>query len=829
MGGDFKPDTTLDDPRDEYILNEHQFQFTNDTIDPDTKTKTSSGTPYPGSLWNIGQFSESSLLAAMLLIDIPMGKEWNNGRPLDKTDPIMVARVLSYLGNAYVMYGNWESDVPMPSAPCFTDSQTTSGEAHASSDCNPPYRDDDGGVWDQCMGNSGIVAGGGETGEYNPKGKHSGEWNENNDEKIKRKWKDIKNMHPCGGDGVPFIQGNGDPPCYVKDKDVSNICVDLTGMNDNQTKLKLVKLEEGRITPGYSYAALQKACVNSRNNTAGPECQGIVNGYWEKEFDIDKNKTHAGCYPAWKLNPRGASVDTDWNSMKYCTKPARPGGTQMGDWAGSVQILSKFLQNMKDNLDNPKVKWAQCWIFAGVLNTLMRTLGIPCLQLTNFSSNHSQCPAEASWDTGHQCGTQAQVSYPNLITMGNDGQPVGSYDGMIWNFHSWNQVWMRRPDINTDANFINSLTHDTNGFDGWQALDATPQEFSENTSDIGGPKGWQFMGPAPMKAVLHLGGSKYYDPETRDQYLKETRKSKYDTSFVISEANFSEKYPRSFIVDVNQKGWVIQQADNRVYTSKPGALSTAEKWRDQSQEITNQYRNVPDDKQSALNMMFSESPSLNNAHRLLRSGVLQPKVRVLTSINGLDSKIKLSIFFSTLQKNVGTVNYRIIMYNVMYTGKIIGQSRLPISGSEELNESITKVELELDEEDFDLSQSNYVLFMIRATFGSEGDFGNGSTTLLFPSAPISLKISGKKAIVLVKNPYKNTPLTQSKVILHVTELGIDVSKNIGVIRNGETASVTIPLVAHDVHHTVTKALVQVKFNCTEIYKASSESALINWY
>ena len=37
----------------------------------------------------------------------------------------------------------------------------------------------------------------------------------------------------------------------------------------------------------------------------------------------------------------------------------------------------------------------------------------------------------------------------------------------IWNFHVWNDVWMARPDL-------------PQGFGGWQAIDATPQEASDS-------------------------------------------------------------------------------------------------------------------------------------------------------------------------------------------------------------------------------------------------------------------------------------------------------------------------------------------------------------
>lgn len=37
----------------------------------------------------------------------------------------------------------------------------------------------------------------------------------------------------------------------------------------------------------------------------------------------------------------------------------------------------------------------------------------------------------------------------------------------IWNFHVWNEVWMQRPDLG-------------NEYGGWQVVDATPQEQSED-------------------------------------------------------------------------------------------------------------------------------------------------------------------------------------------------------------------------------------------------------------------------------------------------------------------------------------------------------------
>ena len=64
----------------------------------------------------------------------------------------------------------------------------------------------------------------------------------------------------------------------------------------------------------------------------------------------------------------------------------------------------------------------------------------------------------------------------------------------------WNETWMTRPDLPP-------------GFDGWQAVDATPQEES--------PQGGGYRtGPASLKAI------------------KEGNSVPFDTNFIIAEVRF---------------------------------------------------------------------------------------------------------------------------------------------------------------------------------------------------------------------------------------------------------------------------------------------------
>ncbi|KAG6457188.1 hypothetical protein O3G_MSEX010160 [Manduca sexta] len=132
-------------------------------------------------------------------------------------------------------------------------------------------------------------------------------------------------------------------------------------------------------------------------------------------------------------------------------------GTAPWDWTGSVDILSQYLKTKRS------VAYGQCWVFACVLNTVCRALGLPSRVVTNLSSAHDG---------------DKSLSIDNYFSEDMKELPDMSPDS-IWNYHVWNDVWMARPDLPA-------------GFGGWQAVDATPQELSQ---------GMHQCGPAPVIAV----------------------------------------------------------------------------------------------------------------------------------------------------------------------------------------------------------------------------------------------------------------------------------------------------------------------------------------
>lgn len=161
-------------------------------------------------------------------------------------------------------------------------------------------------------------------------------------------------------------------------------------------------------------------------------------------------------------------------------------GVSPSKWSGSIKILKQWRR------DGP-VKYGQCWVFSCVTTTVCRAVGIPCRSVTNFASAHD---TDAS-----NCIEKFYIDKAK-----NEVDKYLSSDS-VWNFHVWNEVWMKRPDLkDLDPQF--ECLRDS----GWQVIDATPQELSEG--------GVFVCGPCPVKAV-------------RMGYCS----VKYDTDFVFAEVN----------------------------------------------------------------------------------------------------------------------------------------------------------------------------------------------------------------------------------------------------------------------------------------------------
>lgn len=156
-------------------------------------------------------------------------------------------------------------------------------------------------------------------------------------------------------------------------------------------------------------------------------------------------------------------------------------GVEPTDWTGSISILKEYMETGKP------VKYGQCWVFGSLFTTAMRAIGIPSRTITNFASAHD---SDANLTLDYHFGEDS-MSLPD------------EDEDSIWNFHVWNDAWMARPDL-------------PEGYGGWQAIDATPQELS---------RGSFRMGPASLNAIKQ--GHVYLD---------------FDTKFAFAEVNAETVY-----------------------------------------------------------------------------------------------------------------------------------------------------------------------------------------------------------------------------------------------------------------------------------------------
>ncbi|XP_072539121.1 protein-glutamine gamma-glutamyltransferase 2 [Salminus brasiliensis] len=322
----------------------------------------------------------------------------------------------------------------------------------------------------------------------------------------------------------------------------------------------------------------------------------------------------ARCNPIYVGRVVSAMVnvnDYDYGVLEGRWSNSYSGGVNPVSWSSSVEILRKWFKN-----GCQPVKYGQCWVFAAVMCTVLRCLGIPCRVVTNFESAHD---------------TNANLTVDVYV----NEKGIEDKKDSIWNFHCWVEAWMKRPDI-SDKSF----------YDGWQVLDPTPQEQSE---------GVFCCGPAPLKAILE-GHTNV----------------KYDVPFVYAEVN-ADIVKWMTWSDGSKKKIQTQ-------TSSVGqCISTKTVGSDKRLDITNQYK-YPEGsnaERDGFNLAMRNMAASNGTDVPASPAVRMKFEEVVKPVIGSDIKLSLTVHNngSTSQTLIIQINAQTIRYTGIPTGNIYKEQK----------------------------------------------------------------------------------------------------------------------------------------------------------
>ncbi|XP_029193882.2 protein-glutamine gamma-glutamyltransferase K-like [Acropora millepora] len=272
---------------------------------------------------------------------------------------------------------------------------------------------------------------------------------------------------------------------------------------------------------------------------------------------------------------------------KNCTPPSA--------WTGSVAILEKFWKKKYF------VKYGQCWVFSGLVTTLLRALGLPTRSVTNFQSAHDN-----------------DGSMTIDFHFDEEGNPLHDLNDSVWNFHVWNESWFKRPDL-------------PDGHDGWQAHDATPQETSEGVFRCG---------PASVNAV-----------KKGEVYLP------YDTGFIFAEVNGDRVY---WQVDDADGSMIAYNKDTH---SIGKYISTKDPGSDERLNVTGDYKYREGSREEREAVEFANKFSTRKEYDIYRADEEDVRFRfeVVDDISmGDNFEVKVvaentSEFFRTAKVNITSI------------------------------------------------------------------------------------------------------------------------------------------------------------------------------
>ncbi|KAM6163821.1 protein-glutamine gamma-glutamyltransferase E [Rhynchocyon petersi] len=289
------------------------------------------------------------------------------------------------------------------------------------------------------------------------------------------------------------------------------------------------------------------------------------------------------------------------------------GGLDPRNWNGSVEILKEWKRS-----NYRPVRFGQCWVFAGTLNTVLRALGIPSRVITNFNSAH---------DTDRNLSVD--VYYDPM------GNPLDKGSDSVWNFHVWNEAWFTRTDLGPKYN-------------GWQVLDATPQERSQGVFQCG---------PASVVGV-------------REGDVNQ----EFDMPFVFAEVNADR------IIWIYDKNTNSQKKNSSDPQSVGKYISTKAVGSYSRMDVTDQYkfregsrqeREVFERALSSLkpNRLFNPT-SAESSEREDRKPSISGKFKV-NGVLAVGQEVNLSLILTNLTTDMKTVTVNMTAWTIVYNGTLV--------------------------------------------------------------------------------------------------------------------------------------------------------------
>ncbi|XP_037392813.1 coagulation factor XIII A chain [Pygocentrus nattereri] len=367
-------------------------------------------------------------------------------------------------------------------------------------------------------------------------------------------------------------------------------------------------------------------------------------------------------------------------------------GTAPSAWTGSAEILLSYASK-----GGVPVKFGQCWVYAGTFNTFLRCLGLPARVITNYCSAHDN-----------------MGNLKTEIVLDEDGRMDTEHTtDSIWNFHCWNEVFLKRSDIPPI-------------YSGWQVVDSTPQE----TSD-----GYYRCGPTSVRAI-------------KDGMLG----YQFDAPFVFAEVNSDvvfhkrDKYGNTRIVSTN-----TTYVGQLIVTKSVGS-STAD-------DITENYKYPEGSPEDQLTMKHAESRGMDRYQPSLLAIDVQLQVSANQINQGRD--IGVTVYLTSLSTAHRSVKVSLTCKADYYTGAtrsifktFTKTMNLPPSQAKQETFMVAGVEYEaLD------GGNSFLSFVACGLIENTNMSLTAMSTLRLNTPPLSIEISGTSEVgtdIFVTVSFSNT-------------------------------------------------------------------------